>query len=243
MRGQRPLGNAAQTLDPDQAAVLDLADHEPKLIHMGEEHHRRCVGVAVESGDQVAEDIRAAGQSCDVELCGDGAAHAVLVAGQAGDQHEFGEVKFDPLTHHAPRAARARAMKSPRPVGIDRIPGVAVDLERGADDAAIGDAEDVGDGGVLDAGVGEDRGVGEDLFHRFEVAEVRRLAGDLTRDQHRVGDAGEHSTAGTVGQRAAVEAVGEFGGDVVEHRHVAVQAVAVAHRRACIGVQGPMSLA
>src|SRR5262249_21547044 len=40
---------------------------------------------------------------------------------------------------------------------VDRVPGVAVDLEMRADDGAVGDLQDVGDVVEVDAGVSEDR--------------------------------------------------------------------------------------
>ena len=93
---------------------------------------------------------------------------------------------------------------------------------------------------MLDAGIGHDRRVRQHALHRLQIAERRRLSGDLPRNQNRIGNRGEHRAARPVGQRPAVQTVGKFGRDIVEHGKVgAAKTVAIAHRGPGIGGPGP----
>ena len=156
-------------------------------------------------GHQVAQPVGAVLEPHAVEVRGDRRRHAVLIPGQAGHQHQLGQQVARRSV--SLRVARTRSMKSVGALGIDRQPGVAVDLERRADDDAVGHGQDVGHGVVLDAGVGQHRRVGQHRLHGFEVAHRGGLAGDGARDQHRVGDRGDHRRAGPIGQAAAVERI------------------------------------
>src|SRR6267378_2882465 len=49
-------------------------------------------------------------------------------------------------------------------VAIDRVEGLAVDLEMGPDDAAIADRENLAHGVDIDPGIGEDRRIADRLF-------------------------------------------------------------------------------
>src|ERR1700733_8493084 len=57
VRGERPFGDAAETLKPDESAGLDFPDDETELVHVGEQHHARTTRVAVSGGDQIAEPV------------------------------------------------------------------------------------------------------------------------------------------------------------------------------------------
>ena len=80
---------------------------------------------------------------------GEIAAHPALVAAEARDQHQVGEQRrrrsvsrrssWTCAIAHAPRAARTSRMNSAARSGSTGVPGVAVDLQRRADDAAVGD--------------------------------------------------------------------------------------------------------
>ena len=94
---------------------------------------------------------------------------------------------------------------------VDRVPGVAVDLQRRPDDTAVGDLEDVCDRGVLHARVCENRHVRNRSLDFLEVGNRRRLAGDCTRNEDGVGNARKCSTPRPVGQTALVERVSKLG--------------------------------
>ena len=88
------------------------------------------------------------------------------------------------------------------PVAIDRVPGVAVDLEMGADDAAVGDRENVADIVDAHAGIGEQRRAGDGVADAFEIGSVDGMAGQRTGDQNGVGKRGEYRAFGAQFDRA-----------------------------------------
>ena len=46
LRQQSPLRNTPHPFDANKPVRLNFSDHKPKLIHMGEQHHRRRVRIA-----------------------------------------------------------------------------------------------------------------------------------------------------------------------------------------------------
>ena len=63
------------------------------------------------------------------------------------------------------------------PRAVDRVPGVAIDLEMRADDHAARDGQDVAHIVYVDPGVGEDRNVSHDFADALQVRLVDRLPG------------------------------------------------------------------
>ena len=117
---------------------------------------------------------------------------------------------------------------------------MAIDFQRRTNDAAVSHPQHIGHGGMFHPGIGQHRRRGQHLFHRLQIRHRRRLTGDLARHQHRIGDRGKHRRAGTIRQGAAVQAVGKFGADVVEHRQItAAKAGAIAQRSPGVGAPGP----
>ena len=57
LRGERPLGDAPESLKPEEPARLDFPDDESELVHMGEQHHAWPARVAFCGGDQIAKPI------------------------------------------------------------------------------------------------------------------------------------------------------------------------------------------
>ena len=99
LRGQRPLGDPAQPFDPQETIGFNLADHETKLIHVGEQHHARRPRIALDRGDQVAQPVAA---RCDAEIVEprtEIASDPILVTTQSGDHHQFRERVAQPLFH------------------------------------------------------------------------------------------------------------------------------------------------
>src|SRR5579863_5606666 len=62
------------------------------------------------------------------------------------------------------------------PLGFDRIPRLAVDLEMGADHDAVLDGEDIADIVDGDAGVGQDRDTPNGLANAREIGSIDRLS-------------------------------------------------------------------
>jgi hypothetical protein len=73
-------------------------------------------------------------------------------------------------------------------IAIDGIPGIAVDLEMRADDAAIADRQDIANVIDSDAGIGEDRRVLENLLHRLEIVGFGGHSGHHPGDKHHIGE-------------------------------------------------------
>src|ERR1700722_2202313 len=57
LRGERPFGDAAEPLKPDESVRLDFAYDESELVHVGQQHHAWPVRVAMRGGDQIAKPI------------------------------------------------------------------------------------------------------------------------------------------------------------------------------------------
>ena len=80
------------------------------------------------------------------------------------------------------------------PLRLDRIPGLAVDLEMGADHHAVGDGEDFADIVDGDAGVGEDRDAPERPRERC-VRFDRSTGSPVSGPETRIASASEEKTA------------------------------------------------
>ena len=79
-------------------------------------------------------------------------------------------------------------------------------------------------------GVGQYGRIWQGPLDAFKIDHGRRLAGNGTRHQHRIGNRGKHRGAGAIRERTTVKAVGEFSRDVVKPRHAArPQPIGIAH--------------
>ena len=85
---QRPFRHAAEPFDTDKTVVLYPADHETELIHVGEQHDRGRVGIALERGDQVAEAVAARDDPKLIETASNVASDAVFMAAEPGNHHQ-----------------------------------------------------------------------------------------------------------------------------------------------------------
>ena len=80
------------------------------------------------------------------------------------------------------------------PLGVDRIPRLAVDLEMGADHAAVGDGENIADIVDGDAGVGEDSGTaGTASRTRLQIGAIDGCP--VSGPDTRIASASEENTA------------------------------------------------
>jgi hypothetical protein len=69
---------------------------------MGEQHDARRRRVALDGRDQVAETVRAAPDADLVQHAGEAAAHPVLMAAEARDQHQLGQAGAQAVAHLSP---------------------------------------------------------------------------------------------------------------------------------------------
>ncbi len=89
LRGERPFGDAPESLKPDESARLDFPDDESELVHMREQHDAWPARVAFSGGDQIAEPICCGREAETRHFGGQAPTHTAFVSAEAGDQHEL----------------------------------------------------------------------------------------------------------------------------------------------------------
>src|ERR1700722_3090334 len=97
VRGERPFGDAAETLKPDESAGLDFPDDETERVHGGEQHHVWPVLVALRGGDQIAEPVCCGREAQPRHFGGPAPAHTAFVSTEAGDQHKLHRERAEAL--------------------------------------------------------------------------------------------------------------------------------------------------
>src|SRR3990170_2332450 len=120
---------------------------------------------------------------------------------------------------------------------IDRVPYVAILLERRPDHNAIGNGELLAHVRVPNAGVGEDGGIGHGLLNDLERLRGGLAAGDEARDAQSIGPGVEHGGAGDVGDMTGAQVAGGFRDDIEEQPHrLGADGVLMADDLAAVGV-------
>ncbi len=122
-------------------------------------------------------------------------------------------------------------------LGIHAILCLAINLERCADNNAVGRFEDALCGVVPHAGVGEHRHVGAGRLGLFQIGKAKGRAGPWSRDQR--GFAAEKlGTLSTVGNRARAERRRKLGCQIRKDRDlVGTDRVAIRERRTWVGTK------
>src|SRR5579883_1843489 len=81
-------------------------------------------------------------------------------------------------------------------LAVHRLPRIAVNLEMGADDAAVGDRENLAHIVDANAGIGEDRNIGDGFAHFPEIGRLGALAGQRAGNQNGVGQRRKYRALG-----------------------------------------------
>src|ERR1700737_650223 len=97
---------------------------------------------------------------------------------------------------------------------VDRVPGVAIHFEVGADNDAVGDRKDFGDIIDSDAGIGKHRNLMDCLADLAQIRLIGGLSGDRSRNQNRVGKRRENCAFCPQFYRPGVERMSKFGIDI-----------------------------
>ena len=94
LRGQRPFRHAAHPVNPDCAVIVDSANDESQLIHMGENHDAWGVRITLKTDDQIAKRVGAPGYPKIRKPSFDGAPHPVFMAAQPRNLHQLAQISF-----------------------------------------------------------------------------------------------------------------------------------------------------